>query len=171
MTSFVTRLPFCRCAADYGVGKGDRVIVYMPMIPEAVISMLACARIGAIHSVVFGGFAAKELATRVVDASPKLVVSASCGIEGKRVIPYLPLLEKALESPVLRICRESWYPGRSYPSKKHIPRLFSGTTPWQHAHADCVPLLRLTRSTSCTPPAQPANPRVWCDPMVGMPLH
>ena len=80
-----------------GVGKGDRVIVYMPMIPEAVIAMLACSRIGAIHSVVFGGFAAKELATRVVDASPKLVISASCGIEGTKVIPYLPLLDKALE--------------------------------------------------------------------------
>ena len=80
-----------------GVEKGDRVIVYMPMIPEAVISVLACARIGAVHSVVFGGFAAKELATRVVDASPKLVISASCGIEGKKVIPYLPLLDEALE--------------------------------------------------------------------------
>ena len=80
-----------------GVEKGDRVIVYMPMIPEAVISVLACARIGAVHSVVFGGFAAKELATRVVDASPKLVISASCGIEGKKIIPYLPLLDEALE--------------------------------------------------------------------------
>ena len=89
-----------RCAGalkQNGVGKGDRVIVYMPMIPEAVIAMLACARIGAIHSVVFGGFAAKELATRVIDASPSLIVSASCGIEGKRVIPYLPLLEEALQ--------------------------------------------------------------------------
>jgi len=89
-----------RCAGalrQHGVGKGDRVIVYMPMIPEAVIAMLACARIGAIHSVVFGGFAAKELATRVIDASPSLIVSASCGIEGKRVIPYLPLLEEALQ--------------------------------------------------------------------------
>ena len=80
-----------------GVNKGDRVIVYMPMIPEAVIAMLACARIGAIHSVVFGGFAAKELAARVLDASPKLVISASCGVEGKKIIPYLPLLDKALE--------------------------------------------------------------------------
>ena len=79
-----------------GVGQGDRVIVYMPMIPEAVIAMLGCARIGAIHSVVFGGFAAKELATRITDAAPKLIVSASCGIEGKRVIPYMPLLEEAL---------------------------------------------------------------------------
>jgi len=87
---------FAGALAEQGVGKGDRVIIYMPMIPEAVVAMLACARIGAIHSVVFGGFAAKELATRVTDAAPKLVVSASCGIEGQRVIPYLPLLEEAL---------------------------------------------------------------------------
>jgi propionyl-CoA synthetase len=88
---------FAGALRNQGVGKGDRVIIYMPMIPEAVIAMLACARIGAIHSVVFGGFAAKELATRVTDASPKLIVSASCGIEGQRVIPYLPLLNEALE--------------------------------------------------------------------------
>jgi propionyl-CoA synthetase len=87
---------FAGALQGQGVEAGDRVIIYMPMIPEAVIAMLACARIGAIHSVVFGGFAARELATRIVDASPKLVVSASCGIEGKRVIPYLPLLEEAL---------------------------------------------------------------------------
>ena len=80
-----------------GVGPGDRVIIYMPMIPQAVIAMLACARIGAIHSVVFGGFAARELAARVTDAQPKLVISASCGIEPTRVIPYLPLLKEALE--------------------------------------------------------------------------
>ena len=66
---------------DFGVGKGDRVILYMPMVPEAVFAMLACARIGAIHSVVFGGFAAKELATRIDDAKPKLILSACCGIE------------------------------------------------------------------------------------------
>jgi len=88
---------FAGALSKYGVGKGDRVIIYMPMIPEAVISMLACARIGAIHSVVFGGFAAHELATRVEDAGPKLMISASCGIEGQRVIPYLPLLDQALE--------------------------------------------------------------------------
>jgi propionyl-CoA synthetase len=79
-----------------GVRKGDRVIIYMPMIPEAAIGMLACARIGAIHSVVFGGFAAKELATRIDDAKPKAVLSASCGIEGARVIPYKPLLDEAI---------------------------------------------------------------------------
>ena len=88
---------FAGVLAGRGVEKGDRVIVYMPMIPEALVAMLACARIGAIHSVVFGGFAAKELATRIDDARPKVIVSASCGIEGKRVIPYKPLLDKAIE--------------------------------------------------------------------------
>jgi len=81
---------------DMGVRKGDRVVLYMPMIPEAAVGMLACARIGAVHSVVFGGFAAKELATRIDDAQPKLILSASCGIEGSRVIPYKPLLDEAI---------------------------------------------------------------------------
>jgi len=82
--------------AAVGVGKGDRVIVYMPMVPEAVVAMLACARLGAIHSVVFGGFAANELAVRIDDAKPKAIVSASCGIEISRVIPYKPLLDEAI---------------------------------------------------------------------------
>jgi propionyl-CoA synthetase len=89
-----------RCAgalAALGVGKGDRVIVYMPMVPEAVIAMLACARIGAVHSVVFGGFASNELATRIDDAAPKLVVSASCGIEPGRIVSYKPLLDRAIK--------------------------------------------------------------------------
>jgi propionyl-CoA synthetase len=80
-----------------GVGHGDRVVVYMPMVPEALVAMLACARIGAVHSVVFGGFAPKELAVRIDDAAPKVIVSASCGIEGKRVIEYKPLLDTAIE--------------------------------------------------------------------------
>jgi propionyl-CoA synthetase len=79
------------------VGRGDRVVIYMPMVPEAVIAMLACARIGAIHSVVFGGFASAELASRITDARPKAILSASCGIEVNRVIPYKPLLDKAIE--------------------------------------------------------------------------
>lgn len=86
-----------------GVVKGDRVIIYMPMIPETVYAMLACARIGAIHSVVFGGFAANELATRINDAKPKLVMSASCGIEPAGVVPYKPLLDKALTEAVHRV--------------------------------------------------------------------
>jgi len=80
-----------------GVDKGDRVIVYMPMIPEAAIAMLACARIGAVHSVVFGGFAAAELAARIDDATPKVLVSASCGIEVSRIVEYKPILDRAIE--------------------------------------------------------------------------
>ena len=124
-----------------GVGKGDRVIVYMPMIPEAVIAMLACSRIGAIHSVVFGGFAAKELATRVVDAKPKLVISASCGVEGKKVIPYLPLLDKALELAGVENLT------RILVSRPQLPieDLHPSAVLWQdavaQAHAvDCVPV-------------------------------
>ena len=83
-----------------GVEKGDTVVLYMPMVPEAVIAMLACARIGAVHSVVFGGFAPNELAIRIDDARPKLIVSASCGIEGKKVIPYKPLLDEAIRAAV-----------------------------------------------------------------------
>src|SRR3954468_19060406 len=88
---------FAGVLAGLGVGRGDRVVVYMPMVPEAAIAMLACARIGAIHSVVFGGFAARELAVRIDDARPSAIVSASCGIEGTRVIEYKPLLDKAIE--------------------------------------------------------------------------
>lgn len=80
-----------------GVVKGDRVVIYMPMIAEAVIAMLACARIGAIHSVVFGGFAAHELATRIEDAKPRVVISASCGIEVSNIIPYKPILDEAIK--------------------------------------------------------------------------
>ncbi|MGH8460363.1 MAG: AMP-binding protein, partial [Stenotrophobium sp.] len=80
-----------------GVQQGDRVVIYMPMVPEAAIAMLACARIGAVHSVVFGGFAAPELAKRIADATPKAVVSASCGVEPGRVVAYKPLLDEALK--------------------------------------------------------------------------
>ena len=80
-----------------GVSKGDRVLIYMPMVPEAVIAMLASARLGAIHSVVFGGFASNELATRIDDATPRVIVAASCGVEPSRVVPYKPLLDQAIE--------------------------------------------------------------------------
>src|SRR3979490_2629669 len=82
--------------ADFGVAKGDRVILYMPMVPEAMGAIVACARIGAVHSVVFGGFAAKELATRIEDAKPKLIFSASCGLEPGRIVRYKPLLDEAI---------------------------------------------------------------------------
>ena len=87
---------FAGVLSGLGVTKGDRVVIYMPMIPEAVVAMLACARIGAIHSVVFGGFAGEELAKRIDDAEPKVIVSASCGIEGKKIIEYKPLLDEAI---------------------------------------------------------------------------
>jgi propionyl-CoA synthetase len=88
---------FAGALAALGVGKGDRVLVYMPMVPEAIIAVLACARLGAVHSVVFGGFAAAELAVRIDDAKPKAMVSASCGIEAGRIIAYKPLLDQAIE--------------------------------------------------------------------------
>jgi propionyl-CoA synthetase len=88
---------FAGALAALGVIKGDRVIIYMPMVPEAVVAMLACARIGAVHSVVFGGFAAPELAKRIADAKPKVIVSASCGLEPGRTVAYKPLLDEAIE--------------------------------------------------------------------------
>jgi propionyl-CoA synthetase len=131
---------------DFGVKKGDRVIIYMPMVPEAVFAMLACARIGAIHSVVFGGFAAKELATRINDCTPKIILSASCGLEGARVIPYKPLLDEAIKlaghKPETCLilqrpqCEAQLTPGRDHDWRKT----------WEHAvnyakTSDCVPVL------------------------------
>ena len=88
---------FAGALQNQGVKKGDRVIIYMPMIPEAVIAMLACGRIGAVHSVVFGGFAANELASRIDDSKAKIIISASCGYEPGRTVHYKPLLNKAIE--------------------------------------------------------------------------
>jgi propionyl-CoA synthetase len=115
VTATVARLTYrelCERVAQFagallaqGVARGERVVIYMPMVPEAVVAMLACARIGAVHSVVFGGFAPHELAKRIDDARPVMVVSASCGIEGQRVIPYKPLLDAALELASHRVGR------------------------------------------------------------------
>ena len=90
-------IAFASVLRDQGIGKGDRVIIYMPMIAETVMAMLACARLGAVHSVVFGGFAGQELATRIDDATPKLIIAASCGIEPNRVVAYKPMLDEAIE--------------------------------------------------------------------------
>ncbi len=131
---------------DFGVKKGDVVILYMPMVPEAVFAMLACARIGAIHSVVFGGFAAKELATRINDCKPKMVLSASCGIEGTRVVPYKPLLDEAIRLATHKPeaclilqrpqCEAALVNGRDHDWRKT----------WEHAvnfakTSECVPVL------------------------------
>src|SRR5262249_48272666 len=94
LTDAVAR--FAGALAGLGVSKGDRVLVYMPMVPEALIAMLACARLGAVHSVVFGGFAANQLATRIDDAKPKVVVAASCGPAPGRVVEYKPLLDAGI---------------------------------------------------------------------------
>jgi propionyl-CoA synthetase len=125
----------------FDVGKGDRVLIYMPAVPEAVFAMLACARLGAIHSVVFGGFASKELATRIDDARPKLILTASCGIEVTRVIPYKPLLDKALDLAAHKPshCLVLQRPQEAAPLVK------GRDVDWQDAltrgePADCVPL-------------------------------
>ena len=151
-----------------GVDKGDRVIVYLPMIPEALIAMLACARIGAVHSVVFGGFAAPELATRIDDATPKVIVSASCGIEVSRVIEYKPILDRAIElashkpehcvilqrpqaTAALTEGRDlDWAERRQTPSRPTACR-------WR----------RPTRCTSCTPRAPRPGPRAWSGTTAG----
>jgi len=100
----VSRLAGCM-QDQFGMKKGDRAIIYMPMIPEAVFAMLACARIGVIHSVVFGGFAAKELASRIADAKPKLIISASCGIEPHKKIDYKDILDESIKlSGVAGVC-------------------------------------------------------------------
>ena len=88
---------FAGALSALGVERGSRIIIYMPMIPEIAIAMLACARLGAIHSVVFGGFASNELAVRIDDAQPVAVISASCGLEPGRTVEYKPLLDKAIE--------------------------------------------------------------------------
>ena len=133
---------FAGAMAAQGVGKGDRVIVYMPMVPEAAIAMLACARLGAIHSVVFGGFAANELATRIDDARPKMIVSASCGIEPGRIVAYKPLLDQAIELANHKVER-CIVLQRPMEKAELIP---GRDLDWQEAAAaaephDCVPVL------------------------------
>jgi len=128
--------------AGLGVVKGDRVLIYMPMVPEAAFAMLACARLGAIHSVVFGGFAAHELATRIDDAKPRMILSASCGIEISRIVPYKPLLDAAItearakpESCVILqrpMCRAEMAAGRDHDWHELVAA---------SRHADCVPVL------------------------------
>ncbi|MBT6512503.1 MAG: AMP-binding protein, partial [Rhodospirillaceae bacterium] len=123
---------FAGVLCNHGVEKGDRVLIYMPAVPEAVIGMLACARIGAIHSVVFGGFAAAEVAKRLDDATPKVLLTASCGIEPGRIIPYLPILNDAfaiaghVPSAVISLAREEQAgelkPGRDHDWREEVAR-------------------------------------------------
>jgi propionyl-CoA synthetase len=132
---------FAGVLTRHGAKKGDRVLIYMPMIPEAVIAMLACARIGAIHSVVFGGFAANELATRIDDAKPNIIVSAGCGIEPGRIVEYKPLLDEAANKAIHKITtciikarpetRVTMINGRDFDWDEEI----SNST-----HTECVPV-------------------------------
>ena len=129
----------------HGIKKGDRVLIYMPMVPQAAVAMLACARLGAIHSVVFGGFAAKELATRIDDAKPKLIVSASCGLEPGRVVAYKPLLDKAIEMSAHKVDatiifqremeKASLVAGRDFDWKEEMDKAAAAG-----AKPDCVPV-------------------------------
>ena len=159
---------------DFGVAKGDRVILYMPMVPEAVIAMLACARIGAVHSVVFGGFAAKELATRIDDAKPKLIFSASCGIEPGRIVQYKPLLDEAISA-----CeRQAVEPASSCSGRSRLAISSPAATTTGRACARprsrrrsprlACRCSRPIRSTSSTPRARQACRRAWCATMAGI---
>ena len=145
-----------------GVAKGDRVIVYLPMIPEAAIAMLACARIGAVHSVVFGGFAAPELATRIDDAAPKVMVSASCGIEGSRVIEYKPILDRAIDlarhkpDHCVILQRPQAQAALTEGATWTGPRRWPGPS-----RPTACRSRRPTRCTSCTPRAPRPGPRAW----------
>ena len=127
--------------AAQGVGKGDRVIIYMPMIPEAVMAMLACARLGAVHSVVFGGFAAKELASRIDDCQPKLVLTASCGVETARVVNYKPMLDEAIEQARHKVSRVIVFQRPQAPASMVQGRDLDWTeTIAAAAPHDCVPV-------------------------------
>ncbi len=126
---------------DLGVEKGDRVVIYMPMIPQAVMAMLACARIGAIHSVVFGGFAPNELSVRIEDAEPKVLLTASCGIEINKVLPYKPLVDKAVMDSRWKPEQVVVFQRPQCPAELDQPR----DVDWQQLVAkaspqDCVPL-------------------------------
>ena len=154
---------------DFGVGKGDRVIIYMPMIPEAIVAMLACARIGAIHSVVFGGFAAKELATRIEDAEPKLVLTASCGVEPGRIVEYKPLLDLAIglskhKPQAVILFQRPQCEARMVARPR--PRLGDAHGRRGESGGQDAPIAsrwrRPIRSISSTLPARPACPKAWC---------
>ena len=154
--------------AAKGVAKGDRVIIYMPMVPEAVEAMLACARLGAVHSVVFGGFAAHELAVRIDDATPKAIIAASCGLEPNRVVHYKPLVDAAIEQATHKpeFCV-------IFQREQEVAALGERDVDW-HAFQAGVERLRPAcrwaapiRSISSTPPAPRGSRREWCVPRAG----
>ena len=123
---------FAGALDNQGIKKGDRVIIYMPMIPEAVVAMLACARIGAIHSVVFGGFASNELASRIDDSKAKLLVTASCGFEPGRTVEYKPLVDEAIKLANHKISKMILFQRKGHEVKLNAPVEIS----WDEAHAN-----------------------------------
>ena len=159
---------------DFGVAKGDRVILYMPMVAEAVVAMLACARIGAVHSVVFGGFAAKELATRIEDAKPKLIFSASCGLEPGRIVQYKPLLDEAIrlssvkpEACIVLQRPQTRLRSHRRPRSRLGPRCAAPRSMPARKHR-ASPCLRPIRSIFSTRRAPRAFPRGWCATMAAI---
>ena len=167
------------CAAvmqDFGVAKGDRVILYMPMVPEAVVAMLACARIGAVHSVVFGGFAAKELATRIEDAKPKLIFSASCGLEPGRIVHYKPLLDEAVSLSSVKpqaciILQRSQHGCDLTPGRDHDWATLRASAMSAKKSLTVCRYSPPTLSISSTPRARPESRKAWCATMAGIWSH
>jgi propionyl-CoA synthetase len=159
--------------ADFGVAKGDRVILYMPMVPEAMIAMLACARIGAVHSVVFGGFAAKELATRIEDAKPKLIFSASCGLEPGRIVRYKPLLDEAIRLSSVKpdACIILQRPQQACDlvgGRDHDWASLRSAAWRRKSPQPACPCSPPIRSTSSTRQGRQENPRASCATMAGI---
>ncbi len=130
---------FAGALTNQGIGKGDRIIIYMPMIPEAVIAMLACGRIGAIHSVVFGGFASNELASRIDDSKAKLLITASCGFEPGKTVEYKPLVDGALKLASHKLDKIILYQRSGHEVKLNAPKEISWDEAFSNAkNVDCV---------------------------------
>jgi non-ribosomal peptide synthetase component F len=182
VTGQVRRFTYCalrdevaRCAGALrrlGVAKGDRVIIYMPMIPEAVVATLACARLGAVHSVVFGGFAANELASRIEDSRAKLVISASCGLEPNRIVETSRCWTAHWSSSPPRRSAASSSSARSAPRSSWPVATWSGTRRWKvpSRPSACRSPPRIP-CTSSTPRAQPGCPRGSCETTAATPLR
>ncbi len=159
--------------ADFGVAKGDRVILYMPMVPEAMVAMLACARIGAVHSVVFGGFAAKELATRIEDAKPKLILSASCGSSPAASCSTSRCFDEAirLSSVKPQACIILQRPQQACDlvnGRDHDWAELRTAAMSAKKSAACVPVLATDPLYILYTSARQASPRAWCATMAGI---